>query len=216
MDPQTQATEPKKEETPAAPNTNSTPSSEPESFLADPPAPAAEPKKEETPASFSAPSEVEEIEYELELADDSLVPDEEFEALAAEAKEKGLTKEEAEARLKLLDSAYKNAKDTFVKSEGKRLMDELLSDPDFNTPEKQKEAKANIDRVYAAYKDPDFMKFVKGNPMVGNNKHFVKFLAKLGASLAPEGAPKGDGSTPATPPKQTGEATYQDLYPSMF
>lgn len=205
-------------QTPApAATPSSTPSSEPttletDSFLADEPV-VTEPVLED--GTFSAPTDVEEIEYDLELAEDSLVPEDEFDALVEEAKTKGLSKDEAEARLKLLDSAYTKSKDVFMKSESKRLMQELVSDPEFNTPEKQKEAKKNIDAVYAAYKDPDFMKFVKGNPLVGNNKHFVKFMAKLGQSLAQEGAPKGDGSTPPTPPQKAEGLTALDLYPSM-
>lgn len=184
-----------------------------DSFLADPPAAAAPPAD----ASFAAASDdVEEIEYELELADDSIVPDEDFEELVKEAKEKGLSKEEASARLALMDKAFKKAKDSYIASEGKRLLGELLQDEMFNTPEKQKAAKAHIDQVYAAYKDPDFMKFVKGNPTVGSNKHFVKFLVELGKSVRAESQPPGQGNSgnPSTPAKKEG-TTALDLYPGM-
>lgn len=173
------------------------------------------PPVEET--SFAAAEQVDEVEYELELAEDSLVPDADFDALVAEAKEKGLSKEEAEARLKLLDSGFKKGKDAFLQAESKRLLSELTQDEMFNTPEKQKAAKANIDRVYAAYKDPDFMKFVKGNPTVGNNKHFVKFLAKLGASLGDQATPPANSSgNPATPQKNEGQDVLKTLYPKQF
>lgn len=188
---------------------------EAENFLNEPAAPA---KPAEGDPSFAAAADVEEVEYELELPEDSLVPDEEFDAIVNEAKEKGLSKDEADARLKLLDKGYKNGKDAFLKAEGKRLLNDLLQDEMFNTKEKQTAAKANIDQVYAAYKDPDFMKFVKENPTVGNNKHFVKFMAKLGESLKPAGDPPGGtGGTPPTPPKKESNGLQlQDMYPSQF
>lgn len=179
-----------------------------DSFLADEPD-----KKEGEEENFAAPEETEALEYELELPDDSLVPDEEFDKLVEDAQKEGLTKEEAEARLKLLDSAYVRAKDEYIRKTAKEYRDELFSDPEFDTDAKRKQAKADIELVYQTYKDPEFIKFMKSNPLIGNNKHIVKFLANLGRSIRPEGAPKGADA----PAKVEAQAhPLATLYPHFF
>jgi len=171
----------------------------------------------ETPAPaepFAGDTGVEANEYTLELEEDSLVPDEDFDALVAEAQAKGLSKDEAQARLSLLDKAFGKAKNTYISNEGKRLIEDLVKDPYFDTKEKQKQAKEDIARVYENYKDPELVKEMKSNPLLGNNKHIVKLLATLGASMRPvTSAPQGQGAPASATEEKTG---LEKAYPEFF
>lgn len=159
--------------------------------------------------------DVEVVNYELELPEDSKIPEEEFDALVELAKEQGLTKEEAEARLSIMEKSYSSAEDLYVKTRAEKLKQELFQDEYFNTPEKRKESQEDIARALKEYKNPELVKLVKEDPFVRNNKTIMKLLVDMGRSLRPEKAPAGNQEGVNTG-EDDNNSILKQYYPSMF
>lgn len=159
--------------------------------------------------------DVEVVDYELELPEDSKIPEEEFDALVELAKEQGLTKEEAEARLAIMEKSYSSAEDLYVKARADKLKQELFQDEYFNTPEKRKEAQEDIARALKEYKNPELVKLVKEDPFIRNNKEIMRLLVDMGRSLRPEKAPAGNQEGVNTGGDDSNSILKQ-YYPSMF
>lgn len=160
--------------------------------------------------------DVENIEYDLELGEESKIPEEEFDALVEEAKAQGLTKEEAEARLALMEKSYSSAEDLYVKTRSQQMKEELFQDEYFNSKEKRTESQEDIARALKEYKSPELVKLVKEDPFFRNNKTLMRLLVDMGRSLRPETLPSGRQEAAPKSEGNSASDMMRQYYPTMF
>ena len=170
--------------------------------------------KEEKPAE-----EEEEEEYELELAEDSALSEEDLEEIAKIAEEKNLTKDQAEKLLASYESAFKKGRDTIAnsfKQSNDTARTELLSDANFSTKEKAQESLGKISKVIEAFGGENKDKLVellKGP--AGNSLALANFFLSISAAGADDAILAGKkGGT--VDPKNAKLELQKKLYPSLF
>jgi len=180
---------------------------------------AEEPKAEEPEATSEEPeaeTSTEDDGYELELSDDSILSQEDLDAIATEAAEKGYTKEQAEAVIKQQENLISKG----IEAQNKYLSNilderkaEFDKDPDFGG-EKRAESFASIKRVTDAFGSPELTKALN-DPFIGNNLAVAKFLKKLGDAMGQDKI-EGTGTAPKGKPVSSEEVKYKTLYPNFF
>lgn len=171
---------------------------------------------EEDPQDFSAGIDIETPEYELELSEESNIPEEAFDALVEEARSQGLTKEEALSRMASLEKAYASAEDEFIKKRTNQMKEELYKHEYFDTPEKRKIAQEDIARALKEYKSPELAKLVKEDKFFKHNPTLMKLLVDMGKSLRTDTVPLGNPEGAKSQGGNSQEQYFKEYYPTMF
>lgn len=164
------------------------------------------------PASNESQKPEEFEEYELSLADDSPLSQEDLDAVAAEASRLGLGKEDAEKLLSIKEGSYKSgmsAAELKASNENAANRQALLEMPEFQG-EAAKETFATIKTVTDTFGDQEFIDLLKGP--AGNNKALAKFLINIGNSMKSDTlAGKG---VPAGAPQE--KSLLETMYPTFY
>lgn len=157
------------ESDPKAPEVPAAPANPPEDKKGAPPAPAAE------------------EEYEIEVAEDSPLTDEEIDWVAEQAQKYGLTKDEAQALVQKKESAYKRGREDFQAAYAAQVLkerDELLKMPEF-APERRQSTLEGIRQLAEKFGGEGggekFKAFLKSP--AGNNPALAKFLVNLSNAM---------------------------------
>lgn len=177
--------------------------------------PAQAPATPEKPAEAPAAPEVQ--EYEIEVADDSPLSQEDVEEIAKEAERLGLSKEDAQKLVTIREGDYKRgqkAGEDVYTARFQQQRTELLAAPEFATPDKAKESFASIARATKTFGDADLLKALN-SPEVGNNLAVARFLKKIGDLIKPDPITGGisiiiDGKAKEKSPE---ERWYPDMFP---
>jgi hypothetical protein len=167
-------------------------------------------KKEEAPA-------VE--EYELSLGENSILSEEDLDAIVKIAEEKNLTKEQAEALLADTEASYKKGYDKFQTkyiSENNAARAKLIADPDFATPEKSTENLGKIAKVVEMFggEHKEGMIELLKSP-AGNSLALAKFLINI-AKAGESDTPQGKGFAGDKPEASSKAEALKKMYPSFY
>lgn len=168
--------------------------------------------KNQAQAAAAAAAEPEFEEYELEIADDSPLSEEELNAIATQAGELGLSKAQAEALIRAREETYKVSKQSFeqqLKDKDIANKKALFEMPEFQ-PEKLEETFATISKVVNTFGDAQTIELLKGP--AGNDPRLAKFLLAIGNSMKSDTF-NGKGAGP-TPVKE--KSLLETLYPSFY
>lgn len=179
----------------------------PETVITDTKPPKEPAKDQAKPAGEATP-----VEYDLKLPENSPLTTEDLAALSKEAKDKGLTKEQAEARLKTEnDVAVRTAtrvqqnQEAAVKAEQSKWIDMVKADPEIGG-DKFKETAVLASRAYNKLASPA-MKEIVNKAGFGNHPEFVRMMAKAGRMMAEDTVIAGR-SGGVTAEKSTAAAMY--------
>lgn len=205
----------------STPSTTSSPATTTETVVSSPdtaaavatPAVSSEPKVE-TPAVEAAPVDE---GYDLELADDSPLSDEELNEIAEEAGRLSLSKEDAEKLIAAREKAYKKGEskvESAYKAKLEASYKEIVSDPMFQGEQKAKSFES-MNRAIQTFGDDDLVKLVN-TPEFGNNVVLARFLKRLGDVLAPATETLTGGNGSAGQSKASGDNTLKNMYPQFF
>jgi hypothetical protein len=183
--------------------------------------PATDDKGVPADKTTEAPKDVPE-EYELELAEDSPLSEEDLNEIASEAARLSLSKDDAIKLISLKEKAYKNGTEK-VKAEYQAKLDQarktIQADPMFATPEEAKKTFASMTRAIETFGDLDMVELVK-SPEFGNNVVIARFLKKLGDALGPADANQtemqGGNGAASNATAEEDNASLKALYPSFF
>jgi len=155
--------------------------------------------------------------YELELADDSPLSDEDFDKIVKLAEENGWTKEQAQSQIKQYEEFYKNGINA---ANAPRLQyyqaqkDFFDKDPDFQGDNKP-QTFMRIKKAAETFGGPELIAELN-KPEVGNNYQLAKFLAKIGAQLEGD-SPSSFGKPSSGDSSGNAETdSLKRLYPSFF
>lgn len=156
--------------------------------------------------------------YEIEVAPDSPISDDDLDQIVKMAEENNWTKEQADAAIKQYEDYYNRGVEKASEpwnqyySEQQQRFDK---DPEFNGDNKAK----TFMRIRAAvtkFAGEDMIKQLS-RPEIGNNYELAKFLAKIGAQLegdSPELFGKGASGAETTDDPET--ARMKSMYPGFF
>lgn len=129
------------------------------------------------------------VDYDLKLPENSPLTKEDVIAVSKEAKDSGLTKEQAEARLKTEnDIAVRTAtriqqkNDDSLKVAQTQWLEEVKNDPELGG-DKFNETSVLASRAYKQLASPAMQKIVK-DAGLGNHPEFVRMMAKAGRMMA--------------------------------
>lgn len=169
-------------------------------------------------SSEEGSSAQEDLEYELELSEDSPLSQEELDAIAEYATEKGLNKEQADQIIKnreALVSQGMTLAEQKLQQRYQELHDNFNKDPEFSG-EKREENFAAIQKAVQKFGDEQMMEALK-DPIIGNNVALGKFLANIGKMISDEnfeGMKPGDGVD--TSDNGSRESRMKRMYPEHF
>lgn len=183
-----------------------------DSSQTDAPPPADAPPADAT--ATDAPPAME--PYELVLADESPLSDEDFDKIVKMAEENGWTKEQAESNIKQYEEFYKNGINA---ANAPRLQyyqaqkDFFDKDPDFQGDNKP-QTFMRIKKAAETFGGADLIAELN-KPEVGNNYQLAKFLAKIGAQLEGD-SPSSFGKPAGQDASKNEEDPLRRMYPSFF
>lgn len=165
------------------------------------------------PAEVAAPAAIE--PYELELAEESPLTDEEFDEVVAEAERLKLNKEDAEKLIAMREYSHKSSNEIFEKAAEARTQDMVTaykSEASLHTVE----AKLSMRESIKAFGNtPEFKEMFK-DPSMNFNVPLAKFLISVGTRIrgGSDNLPMGKGGAA---PESNSEATkaannfYKDM-----
>jgi len=170
----------------------------------------------ETPKEEVAPTDpVQEYEeYDLELAENSSLSEDDLNEIAQEASRLSLSKEDAEKLLLLKENSYKKGLSKHEAEYAAKIQSaraEIEADPDF-IGDKKLDTFASINRAVQAFGDPELIKLLN-TPEVGNSLVIAKFLKRLGDTMAPD-TMGGKGEISAN--NNAGSDSLKSLYPDFY
>jgi hypothetical protein len=157
-----------------------------------------------------------EPEYELVFAEDSPLTDEQIDAIANLASEKGWSKDQAEEYAKSVEDFYKQGIEHSNKPRMEYYQNEIKkfdNDPEFNG-DKKVETYSHIAKAAKKFGTPELLQELS-KPEIGNNYELAKFLSKIGKMMDGDGPPvgsPGDGGEKLSPE----DAKLRRMYPSLF
>lgn len=135
--------------------------------------------------------------YELKLPEGSLIAAERLEKISQIAKEKGLSNDEAQALLQTeheaVDTYAKRQSQEFLAVQG-RWLDETKADPEVGGA-KLAESVAYAEAAVAKFGDPELKEALNATGL-GNHKHLVRMLARIGKAMAPDTLKRPSGNPP--------------------
>jgi len=152
-------------------------------------------------------------EYDLELADNSPLSQEDLDAIVKHAEQYGLSKEETQALIKSKEDLYARGKSDFENKfnvENNRNREELLKMPEFQG-EKMQESFASIGGAVAAFGDAELINFLKGP--AGNNPALARFMLKIGNSMKSDTF-NGKGKVPNSTEEKPD--VLKTMYPDFY
>jgi arsenate reductase-like glutaredoxin family protein len=156
------------------------------------------------------------VEYDLEVAEDSPISQEELDAIAATAGKYGLSKEEAQKLVETAENKYKagvSKAETALQEKIKAQVDEIKKDPIFS-PDKKDATFASISRAVQKFDDEKgSLAALLKTPEIGNNVVIARLLNKIGEQIAPDTFPGKGGSNVAAP---KADETLVAMYPEFF
>lgn len=150
-------------------------------------------------------------EYELVIAEDSSLSDEDLEEIADFAEKHNLSQEDAQRLLQSRDDSYQAA---VKKIDGDRLAaqtekrNKLMNDPEFGGANFQQNLKVMAQPVQA-FGDADLAALMRSD--LGNEPAFARFLFKLGKAMESDGF---HGNSEGANPVQ--EDTLKTMYPDFY
>jgi len=158
------------------------------------------------PAEAAAPAAIE--PYELELAEDSPLTDEEFDEVVAESERLNLNKEDAEKLIAMRESSHKASGEIFERAAEARMQGMVTSykaEASLHTVESKLSTR---EAIKAFGNTPEFKEMFKNDPSMNFNIPLAKFLISVGDKIRggtnnlPMGGKSGsvNGDTPPTPP----------------
>lgn len=160
---------------------------------------------------------VEDEGYELELADESPLSQEDLDEIVEEASRLNLTKPDAEKLIALKEKAYKSGAEK-VKSEYQSKIEaqrkEIMADPIFQG-EQAKKTFASMQRAIETFGDEGMVELVKSAEF-GNNVVLARFLKRLGDALAPDTDSMTGGKGTGGKSQDGGNDSLKTLYPEFF
>lgn len=170
--------------------------------------PPTEPVKDQAkPAGETAP-----VEYDLKLPENSALTKEDLDALSKQAKEQGLTKEQAEARLKTENDVavrtmtrFQQQQATTVKTEQAKWVDLIKNDSELGG-DKYNQTVAEASRAFKATASPELQKIIRDSGL-GNHPEYVRQMARIGRMMAEDTVIVGR-SGGVSRDKPTAEALY--------
>lgn len=150
--------------------------------------------------------------YDLDIADDSPLTDEEFDAIAGFASANRLSKDQAEALVKFKEESFAAGKKSYETERAeniKKQTEELFKDPDFSGANRAKSYQ-EIKTAVKALGDDNLIEALKV-PEIGSNVHLAKFLKRIGSMVGDDSTiAKGSGAGSATP-KSLADSWYPDM-----
>ncbi len=186
---------------PPNPNPNPTPPSDPAPAPADPP-PTEITKPAPDPAAAPEPPKPT-VDYQLILPEKSSLGKDALDKTVAYAKEKGLSKEEAQELLNMKSDAVHDYTENTLKGMGAKWKAESMADPEIGG-EKFDENVAIAKRAFDKFGDESF-KAALNESGFGNHPAFLKTFYRIGMALKDDkwvpaggqssGAPKSDADT---------------------
>lgn len=177
------------------------------------PPPAATPPVATPPVAPVVPAAP--TSYEITLADNSPLTDEDLNDIVKIAETRRLTKEETEELVKNKEAVYhRGVSSTIAKGQEylKKQQEAYLADPLFSTPEAMEKSNARIDAVVAKF-GPGLKKTLQGP--LGNDIELARFLHNLGSTMEQDEI-RGKGQGPGITPQNTEEALARQQYPEHF
>lgn len=157
--------------------------------------------------------EVEEHEYELELAEDSPLSDDDLEAIAVRAENLNLSEEEAKDLIANEESRYSQGYSKHqdaLKKYSDDMRSELLADAAFNTDAARTESLEKINNVLDTFGSEDLSKFMKTN--AGNNLSLAKFFLSISDAMGSDTVEGKGKNQIQTAQKSRAEQMYPDLF----
>ncbi len=154
--------------------------------------------------------------YDLTLEDSSPLTQDDLNAIAQEASDRGLTVDQAGELIKQREGDYSKGFDAYKANESARLKeasDAFNKDLDF-VGDKKAESFASIRRAAQHFGDESLFKALN-DPYIGNNLPLAKFLKKIGDALGPEGM-DGKGGFGKGPEEGTVSSRLRNMYPEHF
>lgn len=208
---------PSSQPTPAAPSSSEgTPAPKP----AEPAAPApATPTQSATSSTTPEGAPSVDEGYDLELAAESPLTQEDLDEIAAEASRLNLKKEDALKLITMREATYTkavNAHKTTLEAEQNKAVQAFQSDPDFSG-DNGKKSWESVGRVIEAFGNDD-VKAILSQPTHGNNIHLARMLKKIGEHMAPDTIHNNAGGPRVGAPQQDDPETarLKRMYPSHF
>lgn len=179
----------------------------PAPVITDPKAPTEPAKDLAKPAGDPVP-----VDYTLALPENSPLTKEDLDLIAKDAKEKGLTKEQAEARLKSENDVAARTvaraqiqQETLVKQEQAKWVDMIKNDPEIGG-DKYNQTVAEASRAFKATASPELQDLVRKTGL-GNHPEYVRQMAKIGHLIGEDTMIAGrSGVVPSK--KSTAESLY--------
>ena len=180
--------------------------------------PTEEPAAGEEPTTEEPATETpaEDEGYELELEDDSPLSQEDLDAIATEAAEKGYTKEQADAIVKQQESLVSKGIKVQLDAHNALIAAntaELNADINF-VGDKREESFASIKRATDAFGSPELNK-VLNDPLTGNSLALAKFLKSIGDAMGDDNI-EGKGAIPKPPAENPETSKMKTMYPNFF
>lgn len=211
--------------TPPSQSTTTPPASTGSSEPATPPAAAAEPATPPSapaapaagePPAATPPASEPPAEYEIEVADNSPLSDDQLQKIAQHAEKYGLTKEEAQALVadqEALISQGRNSEVERYNAQLEQKRNALNTHPEFSG-DKKAEAWDSVTLAIRTFGDDKLLKTL-GNPEYGYDPELALFLKNIGDALKPE-KPVGNGvNLPNLIDKNAEEANMRRRYPHL-
>jgi hypothetical protein len=165
-----------------------------------------EEKKEEAPVADEG--------YDLELPENSILSQEDLDAIAEYASINGLSKEAAEKLIAIKENSYKGGMDKVqaeISAKHKADFEAIQKDPIFIGEQKAKTYES-MNRAIQTFGSPELVEILK-TPEVGNNIVIARFLKAIGDAMAQDTI-QGKPAVASTEDK--GNQTLQKLYPEFF
>lgn len=177
------------------------------------PKPSTEPVKDQAKPAGEADPKV----YDLTLPENSPLTKEDLDARVKSAKERGLTKEQAEAELKTENDVAvrtmtraQQQQEANVKTEQAKWVDLIKNDPELGG-DKYKQTVVEASRAFKATASPELQEIIRKSGL-GNHPEYVRQMAKIGRMMAEDTViPGRSGAVPQA--KTTAEAWYGKTTP---
>lgn len=185
---------PEKPDTPAPVTTETKPPTEP----------AKDPAK---PAGEAAP-----VDIDLKLPENSPLTKEDLAEIAKQAKEQGLTKEQAESRLKTENDVavrtaarIKDQQASEVKTNQATWVDAIKNDKELGG-DRYNQTVAEASRAFKATASPELQEIIRQSGL-GNHPEYVRQMARIGRMMAEDTLIPGRSGA-VSQPKSTASALY--------
>lgn len=156
-----------------------------------------EPAKTEPAAKTEPVKPVVPEKYDLKVPEGSKLSAKELETISAQAKEKGLSNEQAQLLVNTRHEAvkgYEAAELQRIKDSSSQWLEQLKADKEIGG-ERFNESIENAKRVVAKYTDPDFQTFLNTSGL-GNHPMVVRAFAKIGKAFGEDHWKDGAASKP--------------------